>query len=749
MSRSALSERFPALAKLGVGSRRKIPWIPQGAETDCGAACLTMTLAYFGKHLPLEEVRARAFEGRDGASARFLLEAARDFGLRGRAVSVPEVADLRHLSRASILHWGFTHFVVFDRVTRAGAIIVDPSGGRREVSREEIGCQMTGVAVLLEPSEEFEPERKTKRFGTARFVAELLRRSGMLFRVLKVSVLLQVLALALPLLTGLVVDQVVPHQDIDLLQLLAIGFVGLIGFRFLSSLVRALFLVQLRTEMDAKITLEFLDHMIDLPYSFFQNRTTGDLMMRLNSNATVREMLTGGVLSASLDGLVATLYLVLLLVASSTLGILVAILGAARVALFLLARRRYSALMTASLESQARSRGFQVQMLAGIQTLKAAGAEKDAVQRWSNLFVDELNVSASQGRLSAWSDAVLDALTMGSPLIVLLFGSNLVLDGDLTLGTMLALSALAAGFLAPLSTLVSTGFQFEMLKSYVARIDDVLCVEKETAESGTELARPDLSGEIRLENVAFRYGARGPLVLSDVSLDIAAGSFVALVGTSGAGKTTLASLMLGLYRPAQGRLLFDGLDLEQLDLRWIRRRFGVVTQEPYLFNSTIRSNIALANPSLSQEEIVAAARSAQIHEEILAMPMGYDTVLGHDGSSISGGQRQRVALARALANRPSLLLLDEATSSLDAITEQRVHQELDRLHCTRIVIAHRLSTIRSADQIIVVDKGRVVEAGSYEELTALGGAFADLIAAQQEPVSATIPGQLEAVSFRG
>lgn len=727
-----LLDRFPALAKLTDGSRRRaVPWIPQTTNTDCGAACLAMVLAYFGKEIPLEEVRTHAYLGRDGTTARFLLEAGRELGLCGRAVSIPDVRDLHHLPRGSILHWSFSHFVVLDRVTRHGAIVVDPAGGREEKSWEELGHRFTGVAITLEPGPDFEPERSRSSVGTTRFVAELLGRSGILARVLTTSVFLQLLALGLPVLTGLVVDRVVPYHDIGLLELLAIGFVGLIGFRFVASLVRAFLLVQLKTDLDAKITLEFLDHLVDLPYPFFQTRSTGDLMMRLNSNSTVREMLTGTALSAGLDGSMASLYLVLLFLASPPLGFLVTVLGASRLIVFLAARKKYRERMAVTLERQARSRGFQVQMLSGIETLKSTGSEKRAVERWSNLFADELNATAAQGRLSAWSDSLLDALTTGSPLVVLLVGCHLVLQGELSLGTMLALNALAVGFLTPLSTLMTTALQFETLKSYIARIDDVLGMEKEQSKDSPR-ARPEIEGRIRLENVSFRYGSRGPYAISDVSLSVEPGELVALVGASGAGKTTLANLMLALYRPTEGRVLFDGYELDKLDLPWVRKRLGVVNQNPYLFGRSIRDNIALADPSLSLEQVAAAARKARIHDEILAMPMGYSTELGQGGNSISGGQRQRIALARALVNEPSILLLDEATSNLDAITEREIHQELDRLRCTRIVIAHRLSTIRSADRIVVVEAGRVVETGSYEEMVARNGSFAKLIAAQRE-----------------
>ncbi len=728
--RGDLGDRFPALRKLFLETGRKsVPWIPQTANTDCGPACLAMVLTYFGKELSLEEVRDRVFKGRDGSTARLLLEAATELGLRGRGVTIHDLDDLRHLPRAAILHWDFKHFVVLESVDRSGAVIVDPLDGRRTVSRQELGQSFTGVALAFEPGRDFQPEKSHRRSGTAYFIRELLSRSQNLKRIFLVSLLLQLLALALPIGTGLIVDRVVPRADVSLLQLLVGGLVMLLVFRGLITLVRAFLLLQLRTEFDAKITLEFLDHLVDLPYEFFQNRSTGDLVMRLNSNTMVREILTGSALSTLLDGSLVVIYLLILLAVSPPLGLLVLALGVLRIGIFLITRRKHRDLMSSLLGAQARSRGFQVQMLGGIETLKAAGAEKRAVEQWSDLFVDELNVTVAQGRLRAYYDTLLDLLASGSPLVVLLFGTHQVLAGQLTLGTMLALNALAIGFLTPLSSLITTAFDLEILKSYVARIDDVLRTDKEQAP-GTFRSTPKLSGRVTLDAVSFSYGPQAPQVIREVSVDIEAGSFVALVGPSGAGKTTLANLLMGLYRPTGGRVLLDGHDLETLDLRAARRQLGVVTQNPYLFGPSIRQAIALAEPSMSLDRVIEAAKAARIHDEIEAMPLGYETLLGDGGSSMSGGQRQRVALARALATRPALLLLDEATSNLDAICEQQIHGELDRYQGTRIVIAHRLSTVRSADRILVVDEGRIVEAGTYEELLAAGGAFASLIEAQ-------------------
>jgi len=397
--------------------------------------------------------------------------------------------------------------------------------------------------------------------------------------------------------------------------------------------------------------------------------------------------------------------------------------------LFLALRRRHRELASKALQVEAASRSYQVEMLTGIETLKSLGAERRAVEHWSNLFADELNVALERGRLSATFDSLLAALSIGSPLVILLYGALEVVRGNLTLGTMLAVSALAAGFFAPLSTLVSTALQMQMLGSYFERIDDVLDSPPEQ-ERGVTLARPRLGGRITLDRVSFRYNPTAPLVVDDVSLDVEAGSFIALVGPSGAGKTTLAHLLVGLYRPMSGRILYDGVDLRELDLRAVRGQMGIVNQQPYLFGSSIASNLSLADPSLSRDRLIEAAHLAQIHDDIVNMPLGYDTLLGDGGLSVSGGQRQRLALARALVPRPAILLLDEATSSLDTATERRIQDELAKLRCTRIVIAHRLSTVRAADLILVMDQGVVVERGSHDELMRRRGRYERLVAVQ-------------------
>jgi ATP-binding cassette, subfamily B, bacterial len=698
------------------------------AVTDCGAACLAMVLAYHGKQVPLDELRQMTSTDRDGVDALAVTRAAQSYGLSAHGVIV-DIDDLERLPPATILHWDFTHFVIFERLWRNGAQVVDPSLGRRRLSMEAFRRSYTGVAITFEPTEDFQPSRLHTK-GTWRYLRPLLSQTRRLTRVLVGSVLLRLLALALPLLTGLLVNEIVPRNDEHLLMVTGVAMAAVVGYFFIVTLLRSHLLLQLRTHLDVNLTTRFVEHLVDLPYSFFLGRSAGDLMMRLQSNTVVREFLTTGTIAALIDGSLASLYLVLLFMLSPPLATLVLVLGLLQVLVVLIARRRNQHLMSETLQVQAKSQSYTYELLAGIETLKAAGAERRAAEHWERLFIDQVNVALRRGRLDASVDAVTGTLQLGSPLAILVYGGSQVLNGDISLGTMLAAAALAAGFLEPLATLVTTGLKLQLLRSYMERINDVLDAPRE--QEGRIVAIADrLTGRVQADGVSFAYGGPlAPLVVNDVSLEIQPGQLVGIVGRSGSGKSTLACLLLGLYPPTSGRILFDGRDLAELDLKSLRGQIGIVTQRPYLFGGTIRRNIALNNPEMTHEMVVEAAKLACIHDEIVAMPMGYDTPLIDGGVSLSGGQRQRIALARAVAHHPTILLLDEATSDLDSVNERMVQHNLSALGCTRIVIAHRLSTIADADLILVMDEGRIVQRGTHDELMALPGAYREQVEAQ-------------------
>jgi ABC-type bacteriocin/lantibiotic exporter with double-glycine peptidase domain len=384
--------------------------------------------------------------------------------------------------------------------------------------------------------------------------------------------------------------------------------------------------------------------------------------------------------------------------------------------------------MQRDLFAQAESQSYLVEALTGILTLKACGCEDNAFNHWSNLFFKQLNVSLQRNHLGAMVDTAMLSLRTVSPLVLLWVGTLYVLNGTMSLGTMLALNAIATAFLMPLSSLISNGQRLQLVGAHLERLTDVLTAESEQTLQGVQMA-PRLTGRIELNQISFRYDPNALPVLHNISLTIEPGQKIALVGRSGSGKSTLAKLLLGLYLPTNGEILYDGIPLSALNWRTLRSQFGVVLQEPFLFSGSIRQNVAVNNPSLGFEQVKAAAQLAAIHDEIMQLPMAYETRIAEGGTGLSGGQRQRLTIARALAHQPAVLLLDEATSHLDGVTESLVEQNLSQLPCTRIVIAHRLSTVRNADQIFVLDKGIIVERGSHEELLKQQGHYASLVLA--------------------
>jgi len=708
---------------------RRVPVLRQMSAVECGAACLAMLLCYYGRKTSVSEVRERCQVGRDGLSALDIVKAARTYHLRVRAISLQE-DDLRLVTLPAIVHWEFNHFLIVERASKQWVEVVDPGLGRRRLTREEFFKGFTGIVIMLEPGAHFDRSTSTRRLRLANYVWSYLKLAPLsIAQIMGASLLLQLFGLAVPLLTAFVVDQVLPFKLNDTLTLLAAGLGILMTAQIVTTWLRASVLLYVQTRVDTRMMLGFFEHLLSLPLRFFQQRSAGDLLARLSSNVVIRDTISNQLISTLLDGSFVVTYLAILFARSAVFGWLVLGLGAVQVCVLLGSNRVIRAQATRELLAQGKAQGYAAEALVGITTLKAAGAEDRALHRWTNLFFDQMNASVRRSQLSALIETATSNLRALAPVILLVIGTAQVLNGSLQAGTMLALVTLASSFLTPLGSLVASGKQLQLVQAHLERVADV--VEAEPEQDLLAVREPPrLSGHIRLEQVGFQYAPQVPPLLHDINLVIQPGQKVAIVGRTGSGKSTLGNLLLGLYLPTKGDVFYDGLPLRSLNYQAVRAQFGVVTQGSSIFSGSIRENISLNQQGMTMEQVIAAASAAAIHDDILGMPMEYETFVAEGGSALSGGQRQRLGLARALATNPVILLLDEATSALDVVTEQAVERNLQALRCTQIIIAHRLSTIRHADLILVLDQGTIVERGSHAELLRRQGYYARLIESQ-------------------
>ncbi|MEI8326979.1 MAG: peptidase domain-containing ABC transporter, partial [Betaproteobacteria bacterium] len=604
-------------------SAKRLQFIQQLEASDCGAACLAMVLEHLGSELPVSDIRKMLNAGPSGVSLSALLELASQFGLLGRALRVqPHQFNL--LASGMVLHWEFNHLVVFESMSPDGFVLLDPAVGRRVVSVKEFSARFTGVALELFPNTDFTPVRK-RGHPTLQYVTQIFQHPQLLRRALGASLLVQVFGMALPLLTAVVIDRVLPQANLGLLGLVALGAVCAALFGSFADLARSYALVRLRAQFDQAATFKFVDHLLSLPYTFFQQRSPGDLMLRVYANSSIREILSSTVLSAALDGGMAILYAVVLLYLAPPLAAIAFVIGLLQVALVLATRRSLSELMAAEWSSRSRANSKLVQVLHGIQTLKGAGAEAEGFRFWAGDFADELNSVNRRQIYKARLDAVTHFFQNGSPAIMLCIGALLVVQGSIPLGGMLAAATLSAAFLRPLMELVRNSISLLEVRVHVERIHDVVSAQPESTDGAVRSALT--SGEVEVQGVKFTYPGQDVPVCENISFKVRAGQSIALVGETGCGKSTLIHLILGFYPCDAGCIRFDGQDSTDLNIKALRRQIGYVPQNPYLFEGSIRDNIALSHPEASLAEIIEAARVACIHDEIMVMDNGYDTRL--------------------------------------------------------------------------------------------------------------------------
>jgi NHLM bacteriocin system ABC transporter peptidase/ATP-binding protein len=713
-------------------ARRRTPTILQMEAVECGAAALAIVLAHHGRWLPLEELRLACGVSRDGSKASNIVRAARGYGLIPQGTKKkPE--DLRQLPCPAILHWNFNHFVVLEGIDGDHVAINDPASGPRSVSWQELDAAFTGVAITFKPGPAFERSGRKPAL-----IPALRRRLGgsapaLLFLVLA-GLLLVLPFLWLPAFTRLFVDDVLLDGREDWLRPLLLAMAASAAMIAALSHLQQRYLLRLENRLAVADSGRFLWHVLRLPAVFFTQRFAGDVSSRVAANEQVAQLLARDV-AGNVLALLSALFFAAVLFSYDPLlaGVCLAVLSLNALVVWTVARRRIDGSRRLA-QDRGKMLGTALGGLHNIETIKASGAESDLFARWAGHQAKVVNARQELEQLTQSLDAIPPLLTALSTALVLGVGGWQVMAGALTLGELLGFQVLLASLTLPVQQLVTLVGRWQKAEGDLARLDDVLrypADAQRAAESGP--VAPDqpfkLAGKVELRGVTFGYSRLDPPLIENFDLVLAPGARVALIGGSGSGKTTLVHLLTGLYQPWAGEILFDGRPRAAIPPAVLAASLAAVDQSIVLFEGSVRDNLTLWDGTLPLPEVIEAARDAAIHEVVAARPGGYDSPVHEGGTNFSGGQRQRLEIARALVGRPSIVILDEATSALDAETEHEIDQNLRRRGCTCLIVAHRLSTIRDADEILVLDGGKVVQRGRHEELIqAADGLYARLMA---------------------
>jgi len=706
----------------------KTPSIFQLEATECGAASLSMVFAYFGKYIPLEQMRIETGVSRDGCNAANIMKAAKRFGLDCHGYRKDPEA-LRELKPPCIIHWNFNHFVVFEGFKGDHPYINDPAVGRRKLTAEELDDSFTGIVLTFEKTDAFQTEKKKSDLGA--FIAEHLKgQYGVLFKLFFIGLLLVFPGLVLPVLSQMFLDDVLIGGYTDWLTRLLVAMAALLAMKIGLSFYRSVVLQKLRSKMTLMSGYGFLRHMLRLPIAFFDQRYAGDLVERMDSNTEVNEFLAGDLAETVLNILVALFYLVILFLYSPLMmGIGLANTAVLLVIVFLSKK----VIAGISMKMQISGGKLYGTICAGINitdTIKASGAEEAYTARILGHQAKYANHQQEMGRFQQLVGAVPSAASTITDTLLLLAGGILVIRGNLTMGMLVAFNSMFSSFNEPIQQLVGFVQKIQTMRSNISRVNDIVKYRQdERFGDGVrqQLGQQKLSGTVELQNISFGYSTLKPPLVEDFSFRLRSGESIAFVGSSGCGKSTVAKLVSGLYRPWTGAVLMDGVPLEQIPREILNASVATVSQNITLFSGTIRDNLTLWNSAILEEDMVQAAKDACIHDFIIQQSGGYDYRLTEGASNLSGGQRQRLEIARALATKPTILIMDEATSALDPIIEKKILDNIKRRGCTCVIVAHRLSAIRDSNQIVVMKRGHIVQAGNHRSLIAEEGFYRTLV----------------------
>ncbi|WP_246776803.1 peptidase domain-containing ABC transporter [Microvirga sp. VF16] len=702
-----------AVERLDLGWGRRTPMILQTEASECGLASLAMIASYFGYESDLADLRRRYGFSLKGATLKDLVRIADQIGFATRPLRL-EIEELPQLRMPCILHWDLNHFVVLVSIGRSSVVIHDPAFGLRHMKQTEVSRHFTGVALELYPTDRFEPAATPPRVRFQRLLGRMVGVRRALSHQLSLALAIEVFAMTGPLFMGWVVDHALVTADHDLLFTLVLGFLLLLVLQTSIAAMRSWMLMGLGATLKVQSRANLFSHLISLPASFFEARHLGDVTSRFSSQETILSAITTELVEALMDGLMTGITLaIMLIIAPNMTGIVVA----AAILYAILRWASYAPLRQASMEAivwKARLDTHFLETLRGIRTIKLFNGQEDRRARWLNLLIEATNRQLTTEKL-AFLFQIGNKLLMGLlKLLIIWLGARQVLDNTLSIGLLLAFIAYKDQFIGRVTVLIDRAVDLKMLRLHAERLADIALAEPETRTSLMPAPGGHLPPTIELRNVSFRYSEQDPWVLDNVNLQIEAEQSVAITGPSGGGKSTLLKLLAGLIQPTYGEVLIDGEPLARIGLENYRARVGVVMQDDQLFAGSIADNICFFSAQPDRERIVLCAQQAAIHNEIMAMPMGYETLIGDMGTVLSGGQKQRVVIARALYRQPSILLLDEATSHLDVEREKLVNMAFGAIRVTRIVIAHRPETIRMSGRVVGLEQGKIFEAGDVE-----------------------------------